>query len=145
MIKTMLKHYIYEISLDVFFNKLIQNFNIDIDSIIPQVGDVYSTISHIYGDEHFHNCIVKKVEMRGSNSDPYAVVYATYVYSSGSDLDEVQYNEQYEPDELYEYDEDMVIIDDNQTITDLIDNDDLESFEGDGIIALNSKYYKFTK
>jgi hypothetical protein len=147
MIKTALKHYIYEFSLDVFFNKLNQNFNISVTSDLPQTGDVYKKISHIYGDEHYHNCIVKNVEIRGSDSEPYAVVYANYEYSTGSDVDELLYNEQYEPDEFheYEYDDDIIIIDENQTIGDLIDSEDLEFFEGDGVIALNSKYYTFIK
>lgn len=145
MIKTILKHYIYEISLNVLFSKLMQNFNDAIDHVIPQAGDTYSIISHMYGDEHYHNCIIKKVEIRGSNLAPYAIVYATYEYSTGCDLDDLNYNEEYESDELYEYDDDMIIIDDNQSITDLIDNEDLEFFEGDGIIALNSKYYQFIK
>lgn len=147
MIKTALKHYIYDISLDVFFSKLRQNFNVSVESTMPQVGDVFRKISHVYGDEHYHKCLVKNVEIRGTDSTPYAVVYATYEYSTGSDLDEVHYNEQYEPDELYEYDDydDIIMIDDDQTIGDLIDSEDLEFFEGDGIIALNSKYYKFIK
>lgn len=143
MVKIALKHYIYEISIDIFFRKLMQNFNVASKPDVPVVGDFYRKASHVYGDEHYHNCTVKKVETRGDNITPYHIVYLTYEYSSGSDLEDVHYSEIFDEEDLD--DDDVIELDENSTIGDLIDSEDLEFFEGDGVIALNSKYYQFYK
>ncbi len=139
MIKIALKHFLYELSIDILFNKLIQNFNALTDESIPKKGDFIKRASHIYGDEHYYNCVVKNVETCGSSIDSYHIVYLTYESSSGADLDELYYNDE----ELIEDEDDMVMIDSTQTLADLIDKEDLEFVEGDGYIVLNSKYYVF--
>lgn len=141
MIKIALKHFLYELSIDILFNKLIQNFNASNDDSVPKVGDFIKRASHIYGDEHYYNCVVKSVETRGASAEPYHIVSLTYEFSSGADLDELYYNDE----EMLEDEDDMLMIDSTQTLADLIDREDLEFVEGDGYIVLNSKYYTFSR
>lgn len=138
MIKTTLKHFFYDISIDLLFNKLIDNFNVIDSNQIPRVGDFYKRASHIYGDEHYYNCVVKRVDVRGESDNPYHIICLTYEYSTGFDLDEF-----YNDSDMFDDEDEMIMIETSQTLADLVDAEDLEFVEGDGYIVLNSKYYTF--
>lgn len=143
MIKAFIKHQIYDTCIDIFFTKVSKNFNrLTYGESIPRVGEFYRLISHSYGDEHYHNCYVKSIEYQVTDASNYCIVYVTYERSTGNDIIGLSELDSYLDD--LEFNDDDIIYDDT-SISDLFENDDIEFFESDGVIALNSKYYVFYK
>jgi hypothetical protein len=141
MISTVIKHFIYDLCIDAIFGSICNNFEVNKKTVVPVVGQFYRQISHIYGDEHYHNCVVKRVESRDGGDIPYHIISVTYEYATGLDLEAIQDKiDSFGSDDDYE----LYTVDEDRSISDLFDEDDLEFLEMEGLIALNSKYYRFT-
>jgi hypothetical protein len=137
MLKTALKHFIYDICIDVAFRNVIKNFKSK-DSSILKVGDFFRMVSHIYADECYYNCIINSVEERiNANGEKYDLIFITYDSYGGEDLAEMQ-------EDIDDFDDDdVIIINGTDTISELFDEGDIEFIEYDGSVALNTLYYNF--
>lgn len=143
MLLTALKHYIYEMCIDVAFRSLIRNFNVKNASDIPHVGDFYRTVSHIYADEYYNNCTIQSVEQRvNSNGIAYFLIYVSYESRGGADIEEMN-------DELESMSDDdeleVIVIENMNDVSQMFDEGDVEFIEYGDCIALNSEYYNFYK
>jgi len=147
MIDLVLRHAIYDVCLDVMFNKI--NFNLFAGKrAVPKVGDYFTRVSHVTLDEHYFGCIITEVIQKVSqNGDEFHMVYFTYNSSEGVDLEDWR-QEIEEMEELYENDEDDEILDEEDDGFDDEDEDDSEfelyMLEEDSV-GVNAWYYIFVQ
>jgi len=89
MIKTFVKHCIYDFCIDIFFNRVSRNFKNSRSNKLPKAGEFYSRVVHKYDDETYHNCIVTGLEERTNNSNEnYYIITIKYEYCNGSIFDD---------------------------------------------------------
>lgn len=145
MIKTILKHHVYDLFLNTLFDGFIDTFSSnEPESNVPVVGKYYSKIEHIEGYEIFYNCIVKSIE---SVIDDKFFVKISYEYVK--DYSDIDGEDQMTSDEFADVygddpeDEDddaddieTVVMDEGIDSIDLILNEDKT-------VSVNSAFYIF--
>lgn len=136
MLKVILNHYIWDMGLNIFFDNVKKNFAVTKQKIVPRIGDYFKKISNIYSNECFHDCIVVEVEARKTATETYYLVHVSYAsYSGDHYVDTADYE-----DEMPDDDSDII---DDEELNEMFDNGDVECIDMDGIIILNSQFYKF--
>lgn len=136
MLKVILTHYIWDMGLNIFFDNVKKNFSIAKQKIVPKIGDYFKRISNLYTSECFHDCIVVEVEERKIATETYYLVHVSYAsYSGDHNVDTANYE-----DEMPDDDSDII---DDEKLNEMFDNGDVECIDMDGIIILNSQFYKF--
>ena len=91
MIRTLIKHYIYEFCISVCFDELDKNLK-DYSDIIPEVGERFSRITDNFSGDVFLNCTVINLTELGYWSDldvddyndfAFAIRFKTWLDSDG--------------------------------------------------------------
>ena len=68
MIKIFIKHYIYDLCIDIIFSKIMRNFDNGDSGKKPRPGDFYSKISSLYQDENYYNNALFKLKNGGGEA-----------------------------------------------------------------------------
>lgn len=149
MFETTVKHFVYDFCIGLVFDKWNDNF-VNSPSGIPKAGDYISRVSHIFADEHYYDCIVKKVLKKESkDGQEYFLVYIDYQRSEGVAIDEweeevseflAENDIDIEDDE--EYDDYEII---HENLDEIMNDEEVEFMEYPDMICLNSLYYVFYK
>jgi hypothetical protein len=149
MIKTILKHHVYDLFLNTLFDGFIETFNgHDVESNKPTVGKYYSRIEHIDGYESFYNCVVKAVDIVGDSK--YFIKIGFEYVKDYTDVDED--GEQMTVEEFADAYGDLSDDDDNDEVESNNDMPSMEEIERDGIdlilnedrtVSLDSDFYLF--
>lgn len=101
MLKVCFKHFIYDLCIDIIFNRIKANFNTATINRVPVKGEYLSKISHKYDDEHYYNCVVKNVEERINNvGKEYHVIDVTYELCDGRVFDDMEWLENQMNDQM---------------------------------------------
>lgn len=118
MIDVAIKYFIADLCIDVFFDRLFENFNLA-ESFVPQVGDFYSRVTHNLHHEVYYNCRVTSVEKIPNSIKGY-IVYISFekVESEFDDDDDDEID-----DEVREY------------VREITGNDTLSDAEADALVA----------
>lgn len=147
MVRLAVQHFVYDFCLGMVLDRLTDNFGA-VDTTIPKKGDFYKRVSHVEGDEHYYNCLVKDVEVRyGTDDVEFYIVYLKYDYAKGSDYEDWKFH----VDELENQGIDTGIITEEMEEVFFDENDyedeiteDVEFLEFADCIGVNTEFYIFT-
>lgn len=155
MIKTFVKHQIYDFCIDIFFNRIKSNFNGNAFGKIPKVGEFYSRIVHKFDDEEYHRCVITGVEKRRNSSNKdYYVITIKYEWCSGIVFgDDERMREEIERNfesllEETEVSEDGFLYDENgseKVYREWMDNNEIDSAQFGGGMSINHNFFRFYK
>lgn len=147
MIKTILRHHVYDMFLTTLFNGFIDTFSDnDATTDIPMVGKYYSKISHIDGYETFYNCIVKHVEQITETT---AFVKIAFDYVNDMTVDGLE-SDQLTSDEFSDIygnpdddDSDIELLDEYPD-ADVVEDDGIDLIlNDDKTVSINTEFYIF--
>jgi hypothetical protein len=150
MIKTFVKHQIYDYCIHIFFNNIVSNFHKKSSTGIPVVGGFYSKVLHKYDDETYFNCIVTNIEQRkNSKHKDYLIITIKYDYCEGGIFDndnvmeaEMERNFQALIDEG-EIDEEALGGNYEEVYKEWMDNNEIYGAQYGGGMSLNYNFFYF--
>ena len=160
MVSAAIKYVIGEICINAFFDRVFENFNTELVTDIPRVGDFYSRISHKYEEETFYDCYVENIEQVLDKDGVATGEHMIFIkfktintdddFFDGGDVDtlsdeelaeyereEAAYTETLTPEELEAY---LSLEDDD---VDDMSEADLIGTEDPKIVGVNSEFYNF--